>query len=289
VWLKTHIGDFRTAYEDPFGNTVVQAGTESAQNHHRFSTKYHDDETGSVYYGYRYNSTELGRWISRDPIEEDGGRNLYGSNPNDAINQIDDVGLRTVSGSMSETLDGINFTWNYGYDLKVTECKKTTIGVVDVTVRAKLQGVKVSAGLKTLYQEGVRQQWDNKFKLVCEECKCAGYLIRVKLVFVESGQDLTIAVNRGEGQGGVGAGALVQWGTSDPQGTAGHEIGHQLGNADEYGNVNGTDYGAGYQSNGGVMNNPENSALEKNFNSILQEASNDVKGENCRLVPVGAK
>jgi hypothetical protein len=108
-------------------------------------------------------------------------------------------------------------------------------------------------------------------------------------VCVKSGQDLTITVNKGKGKGGVGAGDLGGWGTSDPQGTAGHEIGHQLGNADEYGNVDGTDYGAGYQSGGGVMNNPNNSALEKNFNNILQEASKDVKGKNCKLVPVGTK
>jgi RHS repeat-associated protein len=44
---------------------------------HRFSTKYFDDDTGLYYYGYRYYSPRLGRWISRDPIEERGGVNLY--------------------------------------------------------------------------------------------------------------------------------------------------------------------------------------------------------------------
>ncbi len=33
-----------------------------------FSTKYTDDETGLVYYGYRYLNPEPGRWINRDPI-----------------------------------------------------------------------------------------------------------------------------------------------------------------------------------------------------------------------------
>jgi len=41
------------------------------------STKYSDDETDLVYYGYRYYSPEMGRWPSRDPIGEDGGENLY--------------------------------------------------------------------------------------------------------------------------------------------------------------------------------------------------------------------
>jgi len=38
----------------------------------RFSTKYTDDETGLVYYGYRYYSPELGRWINRDPLGDSG-------------------------------------------------------------------------------------------------------------------------------------------------------------------------------------------------------------------------
>ena len=39
----------------------------------RFSTKQFDAETGLGYWGYRYYSPGLGRWISRDPIEEKGG------------------------------------------------------------------------------------------------------------------------------------------------------------------------------------------------------------------------
>ena len=35
-------------------------------------------ETGLYYYGYRYYNPATGRWINRDPIEEWGGRNLYG-------------------------------------------------------------------------------------------------------------------------------------------------------------------------------------------------------------------
>ena len=29
------------------------------------------------YYAYRYYSTDLGRWVNRDPIEEEGGLNLF--------------------------------------------------------------------------------------------------------------------------------------------------------------------------------------------------------------------
>jgi YD repeat-containing protein len=39
---------------DAFGNTITQSGPEASSFPHRFSTKYTDDETGFLYYGYRY-------------------------------------------------------------------------------------------------------------------------------------------------------------------------------------------------------------------------------------------
>ena len=45
------------------------------------------------YYGYRYYSPELGRWINRDPIEEYGGLNLLAFVFNAPINIGDNLGL----------------------------------------------------------------------------------------------------------------------------------------------------------------------------------------------------
>jgi RHS repeat-associated protein len=42
-----------------------------------------------AYYGYRYYDPKTGRWPSRDPIEEEGGVNLYGFVGNDGVNQTD--------------------------------------------------------------------------------------------------------------------------------------------------------------------------------------------------------
>ncbi len=58
-----------------------------------FSTKYTDQETDLVYYGFRYYNPSTGRWLSRDPIGEAGGVNLYGMVGNDAINGVDLYGL----------------------------------------------------------------------------------------------------------------------------------------------------------------------------------------------------
>ena len=62
----------------------------------RFSTKYFDSETGLYYYGYRFYSPSLMRWLNRDPIEEKGGLNLYGFCGNNAVSTIDSFGKEVV-------------------------------------------------------------------------------------------------------------------------------------------------------------------------------------------------
>jgi len=71
-------GALEAIYEyDPFGNLLRKEGDYASANPFRFSTKYTDNETSLVYYGHRYYSPSLGRFINRDPIEEQGGINLY--------------------------------------------------------------------------------------------------------------------------------------------------------------------------------------------------------------------
>ena len=59
----------------------------------KFSTKCRDPETGLYYYGRRYYRPPLGCWLSRDPIEEDGGLNLYAIVGNDPVNKWDYLGM----------------------------------------------------------------------------------------------------------------------------------------------------------------------------------------------------
>ena len=78
---------------DPFGNTTVATEDKADDFSYRFSTKPIDQATGLYYYGYRYYAPNLGRWISRDPIEERGGLNVYGFVGNDGVNKMDVFGL----------------------------------------------------------------------------------------------------------------------------------------------------------------------------------------------------
>ena len=80
---------------DAFGGTIAQSGSMADTFMHRFSTKYYDSETGLYYYGYRFYSPYFHRWLNRDPIEEDGGLNLYAFCENDGVNRWDLLGWQT--------------------------------------------------------------------------------------------------------------------------------------------------------------------------------------------------
>ena len=82
---------------DPYGQTVTSSGPLKDVFNFRFSTKYFDAETELYYYGFRYYDSETGRWLNRDPIEEDGGLNLYGMVGNNPIMYVDPTGESSVA------------------------------------------------------------------------------------------------------------------------------------------------------------------------------------------------
>lgn len=77
----------------PFGEVIRATGPMAKLNPFRFSTKYDDDETDFLYYGYRFYNPSTGRWLNRDPIEELGGINLYNFCGNAPSGKTDDFGL----------------------------------------------------------------------------------------------------------------------------------------------------------------------------------------------------
>ena len=88
---------------DAFGNTIVQSGSLADTFRHRFSTKPWIAALGAYDYGERLYSPTLRRWLSRDPIGEEGGANLYAMCGNDAVNGVDPLGLsREMFGCCSD-------------------------------------------------------------------------------------------------------------------------------------------------------------------------------------------
>ena len=88
----------RALYEyRPYGGLVTSEGNMAQENKFRFSCEYMDDELGLIYYNYRHLNPHDGRWISRDPIMEQGGWNLYSYIYNSPTISNDIIGLYTVS------------------------------------------------------------------------------------------------------------------------------------------------------------------------------------------------
>jgi len=77
----------------PFGETIRLTPNANNLSPFRFSTKYSDDESDFLYYGFRYYNPSTGMWLSRDPIEEKGGLNLYAFVKNVPTSGIDRLGL----------------------------------------------------------------------------------------------------------------------------------------------------------------------------------------------------
>ena len=101
-------GNVVAHYEySPFGKITKKSGTMQNDFDYRFSSEVFDTETGLSYYNYRYYSPELGRWLSRDLIQEIAfqmiqkkeNRNifeaLYGMVGNNPIGKWDAFGLIT--------------------------------------------------------------------------------------------------------------------------------------------------------------------------------------------------
>ena len=91
---------------DPFGNVISHTGMDFT---YKFSTKPQDDLSGMYYYGYRFYQPNIGRWINRDPIRENGGANLYWMIGNRVISSVDVIGIKI---SFAQLWGGVGKTFD---------------------------------------------------------------------------------------------------------------------------------------------------------------------------------
>jgi RHS repeat-associated protein len=91
-------GTLTAHYEySPFGENVVQSGPMPDSFTHRFSTKPWCAVTGLSEYEFRKFSPSMGRWLSRDPIEEWGGWNIVAAMGNAPVSYWDLLGLAKIT------------------------------------------------------------------------------------------------------------------------------------------------------------------------------------------------
>ncbi len=90
-------GELRARYDyDVWGNSVVLEGDTSLD--FGYTGHYFHAPSGLNLTPYRAYSPAMGRWISRDPIAENGGLNLYGYVDNSPVDHIDPFGLAKFCG-----------------------------------------------------------------------------------------------------------------------------------------------------------------------------------------------
>lgn len=101
---------------DPFGQLMSKSGT--LDQPYMFSTKEYDSRTGLNNYGYRSYDSCSGKWTTRDPLEEEGGINLYQAMGNNSENWIDPNGFEKHKITKPETHPGSKEHVHWGTDAK---------------------------------------------------------------------------------------------------------------------------------------------------------------------------
>ena len=103
-YTRDHLGSIREMFTgggtvvarydyDPYGRSTTVLGTTPTD--FNFTGVYRHAKSNLDLATYRAYDPDLGRWLNRDPIAEDGGLNLYGYVFGDPTNSVDRDGLRS--------------------------------------------------------------------------------------------------------------------------------------------------------------------------------------------------
>lgn len=152
-------GNLAAVYEyDPFGNFIRNEVIDSAvaDNPFRFSTKYYDTESGLSYFGMRYYSATLGRFMGRDPVDESGGLNLYAFVGNNSVNRVDYLGLIEFALrpllSMGLGFDAVPISYPTGPNssrtiwIEIGQTNEQKRAIIDMINRSGMNGGSQSVG-----------------------------------------------------------------------------------------------------------------------------------------------
>lgn len=127
-----------------FGEEKMLAGL-NAKNPWRYSGKRVDDETGLVFFGRRYYSPEMGRWLTPDPAGFCDGPNLYLFAKNNPIQNRDAYGLFSFNSFLHVILNpleyiddcmGKMFHYFSGYYIK--ECNSGIFGNGEISDKVRV-------------------------------------------------------------------------------------------------------------------------------------------------------
>ena len=159
--INSSTGGVVNNYEySPFGKLINEV--EAIENPFKFSSEFADSETNLVYYNYRYYNPELGRWLSRDPIQEKGGYNLYDFCRNAPICYIDVRGQFALWGVLVVGVIAIAIVYGVKIYIEHREkMKKYEANVKNVLISVLLN--KDSGGILISGSEAIKAAVDSKY------------------------------------------------------------------------------------------------------------------------------
>jgi hypothetical protein len=211
-------------------------------------------------YGYRWYDPVTGRWPSRDPLGENldtGEFNEYSLVTNDAIGLVDFLGLEIFSDGRERKREYRNLVKNNqgevinvksdsqtikpNYTGNLDKCILTVAVPVRIAIsrargtspegKQRLENSLKDGSLMKKLNEEIKDKWSGRMRLCCTKCKpCPdGIIVNIELKRVKSGGMQVELYD----EPGVRLGDQTNWNTAVP-GSAAHEVGHHLGNFDEY-------------------------------------------------------
>jgi RHS repeat-associated protein len=138
-------GTLAAQYEyGPFGELLRATGPLAFVNPFRFSTKYQDDETGLLYYGYRYLDSGTGGWPNRDPLGEPEFFKRYARGK--SLDQILELAKK-----------GLQAGYQFAGNNPITQIDILGLENVQIVVTSVIRPPDTQAGVKTIHSVVVNE------------------------------------------------------------------------------------------------------------------------------------
>jgi RHS repeat-associated protein len=267
-YTKDHLGSIREMTDSsgtiqaqyaysPWGEVTKLQG--SLDSDFGFTGAYRHQRSGLNLTMYRAYNPALGRWLSRDPLGQSAGTNLYGYVMNNPISRIDPLGLEptvTVSGN------------NVNIDLPV-----------------QFYGPGTQLGVNGTLIQGINSAWTGQI---------GQYNVTMNAHEVTSGDYTSIYLG---GQGGdlstIIGGDYAVWPLTGiqnqvetygitPGQIAGHEVGHTMGLYDAY-NQQGLMHVPNPGHGNDIMGNPAGKPTPQEIDYLINRWAKPKPGSACKL------
>lgn len=183
------------------------------------------------------------------------------------------VGQKMIKDSPGGKLAGTEFAWDSKFDLDVVG--KT------IVVTIKIKAAIAPELFRQVWARQVAEQWSNRFAVTYNG---ETYPIIVRLQQVDVSEHYAVkAIDSGSvygngSRGHFGTQNMLEWGVHDVTNVS-HEVGHMLGNPDEYGIIEANGTTVDYLANPSdtIMGKPANNPIAAHYGLIRHVAEDELR------------